>query len=170
MFNNLGIYNRQVHSDFNKHIEQGIQFKHYGQKYHQENEHKLLEETSSPQWGSIIEALTGSDSTQQSATASTSQLSTDQANLNKLVSAYSTLYNTYTSTMINKAPTDVSRQAIEKELIKQQAALVVAANQMNENLLKNANFSTTAVANQDKINSNLLQLAQQQKAMANVTI
>ena len=180
MSNNLGIYNRQVYNDFNgfdefnKHIEQGIQFKNYGKKNHLENEHKLLEESSAPQWGSIIEALTSYDSTQQSAPASTSQISADQANLNKLVSEYSTLYNTYTSTMINKAPTDAARKVMEKSLTDKQAALVVAVNKMNERLLAGAgassNNNTTLLTNQDKLNSNLVELTEQQKAMAAVNI
>jgi hypothetical protein len=125
---NLGIYNeRRMYNEnmgLNKHIEQGIQFKEYGKKYNRENEHKLLEDSSSPQWGSIVEALTGMDSTQQPASASTSPLSAEQESLNKLISEYSTLYKTYTATMINKPSTDADRIKMEAELAAKQAALV----------------------------------------------
>ena len=129
VYMNLGIYNERQYNenenvDLNKHIEQGIQFKDYGKKYSKENEHKFLEDSSSPQWGSLVEALTAPDSTQQPATASASQLSADQTSLNKLITDYSTLYKMYTSTMLIKPSTDAERIRIEAELIKKQTELV----------------------------------------------
>lgn len=189
---NLGIYNERhmynENMEFNKHIEQGIQFKDYGKKYNRENEHKLLEDSSSPQWGSIVEALTGMDSTQQPASASTSQLSAEQASLNKLISEYSTLYKTYTATMINKPSTDADRLKMEAELAAKQRALVqdrekmkaevearnnaliAASIQISEDITKNSNTSaklnTILATNQDKLGGDLIKLAQQQKDMA----
>ena len=180
------MYNENM--EFNKHIEQGIEFKDYGKKYSRENEHKLLEDSSSPQWGSIVEALTAMDSTQQPASASNSQLSAEQIRLNKLISDYSTLYKTYTSTMINKPSTDADRLKMEAELAAKQRALVLdrekikedveaqnnaliaASIQIGEDIANNSNkraeLNTILAANQDKLGGDLIKLAQQQKDMA----
>lgn len=191
---NLGIYNEQQYNenvDLNKHIEQGIQFKDYGKKYNRENEHKFLEESSSPQWGSIVEALTATDSTQQPSTSSTSQLSADQISLNKLISDYSTLYKTYTSTMLIKPSTDAERIRMEAELKKKQTelvenrlkmevelaaqhdALIDAARKINNDYIINHNnqekIDTMMEVNQDKLYGNLSKLAQEQKDLAMAT-
>jgi hypothetical protein len=194
---NLGIYNERrmynenmynEHMELNKHIEQGVQFKDYGKKYTRENEHKLLEASSSPQWGSIVETLTAMDSTQQPAPASTSQLSAQQESLNKLISEYSTLYKTYTSTMINKPSTDADRIKMEAELAAKQKALVEdrlklkaelearnnalleASTKISQDIASNsstsAELNTMLAANQDKLGGDLLKLAQQQKNLA----
>jgi hypothetical protein len=162
MFNNLGIY---MDKDMDKHIAQGIEFNHYGEKYHRDNEHKLLEETSSPELGSIVEALSGYDSTRSHYRHSARQISADQAELNRMISAYSTLYKTYTSTMLGKAPTDADRKAMEKALTRQHAALVLASNRMNAGLLNTPNLETNLRANHRKISADLKQLADEQKAI-----
>lgn len=194
VYMNLGIYNEQQYNenvDLNKHIEQGIQFKDYGKKYNRENEHKFLEESSSPQWGSIVEALTATDSTQQPSTSSTSQLSADQISLNKLISDYSTLYKTYTSTMLIKPSTDAERIRMEAELKKKQTelvenrlkmevelaaqhdALIDAARKINNDYIINHNnqekIDTMMEVNQDKLYGNLSKLAQEQKDLAMAT-
>lgn len=133
---NLGIYNEAIYNEgplyLNKHIEQGIQFKEFERKTSRDNQYNFLEDTSSPNLGSIVEALTGTDSTQQTAAVtSTSQLSTGQIELNKLISEYSTLYKTYVSTMINKGSTDIARVKIEKELSDKQKTLVEVSNKLN---------------------------------------
>jgi hypothetical protein len=197
---NLGIYNERhmynenmynEHMELNKHIEQGVQFKDYGKKYTRENEHKLLEYSSSPHWGSIVEALTSTDSTQQPASASTSQLSAEQEKLNKLISEYSTLYKTYTSTMINKPSTDADRIKMEAELAAKQKALVddrlkikaeveaqnnaliAMSRKINDeyviNQSKKAKINTMMAANQSQLSDNLNKLAEQQKNLAAAT-
>ena len=177
--------------EINKHIDQGIQFKDYGKKYYRENEHKLLEASSSPEWGSIVEALTGVESTQQPASASNAQLTAEQENLNKLISEYSALYKTYTSTMINKSSTDKDRVKIEAELAAKQAELVnnrlkmeteLAAQQdtliamsrkINDDYLinqsKKEKIDTMMAANQQEMGLNLSKLAEQQKNLAAAT-
>ena len=168
---NLGIYNERQYNknvDLNKHIEQGIQFKDYGKKYSRENEHKFLEDSSSPQWGSIVEALTAADSTQQAATASTSQLSAEQANLNKLISEYSTLYNTYTSTMINKPSSDAHRVKMEAELTSKYAILVAESDKINNIMMHTpyTHIQTIMATTQDTLNSQLIKLDEHQKEIA----
>ena len=190
---NLGIYNERQYNetenvDLNKHIEQGIQFKNYGEKYNRENEHKFLADSSSPQWGSLVEALTAPDSTQQPATASTSQLSADQTSLNKLISDYSTLYKMYTSTMLIKPSTDAERIRIEAELIKKQTelvenrlkmevelaaqhnALIDAARKINNDYIINHNkqekIDTMMAVNQQQLGKNMSKLVQEQKDLA----
>lgn len=148
---NLGIYNEAIYNEgpvyLNKHIDQGIQFKEFERKASRDNQYNFLEDTSSPNLGSIVEALTGMDSTQQTAaTTSTSQLTAGQIELNKLISEYSTLYKTYVSTMINKGATDLARVKIEKELSDKQIALVAASNKLN-GALTDANAGAGAGAN-----------------------
>lgn len=115
-------------------INQGLQFKKYGKKYYKENEHALLTATSSPTWGSIVEAFNDNDSIRQYNAIVFKQLSSDEAEFNNELSAYSTLYNTYTSTMLMKQPTDADRVAMENALTDQKTALFDIATKINNHM------------------------------------
>jgi hypothetical protein len=164
-----GIYNENYmneNMEFNKHIDQGIEFKEYGKKYSRENEHKLLEHSSSPEWGSIVEALTGMSSTQEPATASSTHLSSNQVRLNKLISDYSTLYNTYTSTMINKSPADAARLKMEVELISLHAELFKESANINGDF---AEFNSSLAENETSLGGQMNKLAHLQTELNNTT-
>ena len=89
MYDNLAQY------DINKHIQQGVLFKKYGKKYYSDNQHTLMQETSSNTLGSIVEAMTGGNSTQGfGAGAGNSQPNDSIAAFNALVSSNATLYHT----------------------------------------------------------------------------
>jgi len=109
-------------------FNQGIQFEKYGKDYYKDNEHKLLANTSSPEWGSAVEAF----NTNQPITIT--PLSSDAMQFNNLVSTYSTLYNTYTETMLKKQPTDADRIVMETALTDEKVALILAANKINANM------------------------------------
>lgn len=167
MFDNLAINNERINNehinnkrhmynenmdyyDINEHIDQGKEFKKYGKKYYSDYEHKLLEYSSSPEWGSIVEAMTSMDSVNQPNEAAPRQMSPDEAklavdnaNFNAQLSSYSTLHNTYTSTMFQNEPTDTSRIAMESDLTTQKAALLDAANQVSLDINNNTASNTT---------------------------
>lgn len=152
MFDNLDIninnkrhmYNENMdYYDINTHIEQGKQFKIYGKKYYSDNEHKLLEDSSSPEWGSIVEAMTSPDSVKKrngnvEGMVSMASLSQNNAEFNNQLTSYSTLYNMYMSTMLQKPPTDEARIAMEAELARKKAALLAAASQLNADMINNS--------------------------------
>ena len=146
-YNSYHMYNENLDYDINKHIEQGVQFKKYGENYVKDNEHKLLGDSSSPAWGSIVEAMTGSDSTQVSASYLARQVSEKEVLFNQLMTTYSTLYNTYRSTMLTKAPTDTDRIAMETELKLQITNIKALAQQITDDFTvlssKMNNLSTT---------------------------
>jgi hypothetical protein len=104
MFENLGIYNSQVDSeyDINKDIEQGAQFKQFGQNMYSANEHTFLQESSAPEWGSIADAYNGDNSTKKRGIVEGMTMSQNQINFNNMVSQYARDYKTYVSTYLNK--------------------------------------------------------------------
>jgi hypothetical protein len=151
--NNLAQY------DINKHIEQGVQFKNYGKKYYSENEHNLLQETSSNTLGSITEALTGGDSTQWPGSGASNNPENESiANFNELVSTYSTLYNSYVSIIMTRPPTDAPRLAMEKALRDQNIAIQDAA----KNIHYNPNLVSGNNAAVNQINTALHELKKKQ--------
>ena len=104
MVDNLGIYNSHVDSDYdiNKHIEQGVQFKQYGKNIYQANEHNFLQESSSPDWGSVVDAYNGDNSVKKRGLIEGMAMTEDQANFNNLVSQYAVANKTYISTFLNQ--------------------------------------------------------------------
>jgi hypothetical protein len=106
MVDNLGIYNSHVNSDYdiNKHIEQGVQFKQYGNKIYPANEHILLQESSSNEWGSVADAYNGDDSVKKRGLIEGMTMSENQIQFNNLVSQYATDYKTYISTFLTQSP------------------------------------------------------------------
>lgn len=173
MYMNLGIYNRHMFNEnvgyeLNQHIEQGIQLKKYGRKYYNENQHTLLADSSSPEWGSIVEAFDGDDSIQKkkSVEGMTTQSNTE---FNNLVSDYATAHKTYASTMIGrKPPTDAIRIAMESSLADQRNTIIANSNQFQASINSNSgeNLMTSLANNQDKLNGYLTEIEQQQIADA----
>jgi hypothetical protein len=106
MFENLGIYNSQAESeyDINKHIEQGAQFKQLGQMVSSANEHTFLQESSGSEWGSLVDAYNGENSTKKRGIFEGLTMSENQVQFNNLVSQYATNYKTYISRFLNRQP------------------------------------------------------------------
>ena len=131
IYNNHHMYNENINFDINKHIEQGVQFKKYGTKYESDNAHKLLQDSSSPEWSSIVEAMTLPMSINQAQNiVALNRDSPDTATFNNLVSNYATLYKSYTTNMVTKQPSDTQRIAMEKALAQQQEVIVTVAKQI----------------------------------------
>jgi hypothetical protein len=84
-------------SNINADTLQGITFLDYKKEYAKAsgNTHSLLSVSSSPQLGSIIEALDGSDSLSSYQDAIQQSLSTNQAAFDSLLSQYTTAYANY---------------------------------------------------------------------------
>ena len=118
----------------NVHFEQGIEFKRLANDK-KDNDYIFLQETSSPEVGSIIEALSRHDSANPSTEITLTKLSQDEATFNNLISAYTTLHRTYTSTMLNKAPTATDRIAMETDLANKKAQIIAAANAIKSSML-----------------------------------
>jgi hypothetical protein len=142
MVDNLGIYNSHVNSDYdiNKHIEQGVQFKQYGKKNYPANEHNFLQESSAPEWGSVVDAYNGDNSVIKRGLIEGMTMSEDQVQFNNLVSQYVTDYKTYTSTFLQKPANDASRKAAEAALLTQKNNIISAANQLNNHMQDNQNY------------------------------
>jgi hypothetical protein len=140
MFNDLG-------------IDQGIEFKNLSKKNYSENEHHLLQETSSPQWKSIVEDFNGD-------TINLPHASSDETHFNSLISSYASAYNTYTSSLLSKPSSDESRIAVEADLIRQKNLIIAAATQINNSNIHTEILEKQAI-NSRLINSKLIQLAQE---------
>ena len=104
MVDNLGIYNSQVNSDYdiNKHIEQGVQFKQIKKNSYSETEYNFLQESTAPDWGSIVDTYNDENPTQKKGIIEGLSMSQNQVNFNNMVSQYARDYNTYISTYLNK--------------------------------------------------------------------
>jgi hypothetical protein len=104
MVDNLGIYNSQVESDYdiNKHIEQGVHFKQFKKDSYSETEYKFLQESTAPEWGSIVDTSNDENSTKKKEIIEGMTMSQTQVNFNNMVSQYASDYNTYISTYLNK--------------------------------------------------------------------
>ena len=104
MVDNLGVYNSQADSDYdiNIHIQQGLEFKQFGQDYYSANEYKFLEESTAPEWGSIVDTCNGENSTKKRNIIEGLTMSQNQVNFNNMVSQYATNYKTYISTYLNR--------------------------------------------------------------------
>ena len=133
MFENLGIYNSQAESeyDINKHIEQGAQFKKLGQMISSANEHHFLQESSGDEWGSVVDAYNGDNSTKKRGMIEGMTMSEDQVEFNNLISQYATLHRAYITTILDKDHTPAEKQAAETALLTKKNNILSAANQLN---------------------------------------
>jgi hypothetical protein len=174
MFNNLGInknrhmFNENVDFNMNGFIEQGIEFEKYGQKYYSDNEHALLGNTSSPFWGSIVEAFNGEDSAQPFGTEVDlpSVSLVDATQFNNLVSNYATTHKTYSSAILGThPPIAADRSSIEKDLQSQHDRIISEADEINDQMKSNAETEAALRAanryNQGLLNQKMNNLVQQ---------
>ena len=106
MVDNLGIYNSEANSeyDLNKHIQQGLEFKQFGQDSDSEDEYKLLQVSTASEWGSIVDTCNGENSTQKRNIVEGLTMSQNQVNFNNMVSQYARDYKIYVSTYLNTLP------------------------------------------------------------------
>jgi hypothetical protein len=106
MVDNLGIYNSEANSeyDLNKHIQQGLEFKQFGQDSDSEDEYKLLQVSTASEWGSIVDTFNDENSTQTKGIIEGMSMSQNQVNFNNMVSQYARDYKTYVSTYLNTLP------------------------------------------------------------------
>jgi hypothetical protein len=147
MSDNLGVYNNNYSYDGsepmydnNNHIEQGVNFMKYSKLYDtaRGNKHSLLFETSSPNIGSIAEAFQGSEeSVYANSVVIRRAISDDETEFNALLSEYSTLYNTYTTSLLKTNPTATDlaqRKVMEEQLRSKSLRLAVLANSIQTNI------------------------------------
>ena len=147
IYNNHHMYNENINFDINKHIEQGVQFKKYGTKYESDNAHNLLQDSSSPEWSSIVEAMTLPMSINQAQNiVALNHDSPDAATFNNLVSNYATLYKSYTTNMVTKRPNDAQRVAMENALDQQHDVIVAVAKQIKSGGKGTADTTVTLLA------------------------
>jgi hypothetical protein len=162
------MYNENLDYALNEHINQGVQFNNYGKKYYEDNEHKLLEESSSPTWGSIVEAFNGDNSVkQQNAVPLVPVMSSDQIKFNNLVSQYANTHNTYTSAMLVNPPTDVHRLAMEEDIATRYAHLIKSGEQIQTKnsvlMSKHMNIRKKITNNQSDLKNKLTNLNKERK-------
>jgi hypothetical protein len=153
MGNNLG-YTINPDYDMNTHIEQGVQF---NKKSNIINEHQLLEVSSSPMLGSIVEAFNDEYSVNQHNQIRFSPMSEDQTNFNNIVSQYARDQYEYTYMGLNSTPSEAARMEMERSLNDQKNTILAAANGINNNM-KDLRWAVTN--NQNKITNNISELNQ----------
>ena len=157
-----------VYNIINADTDQGSSFLNYKKKYN--NVHDLLAISSSPEVGSIVEALDGTDSISQYKSAKEQQLSADQATFNTLLSQYTTLYNTYIASIKTPLPTDSSNNVIIANLQSKNTQLI----QLAEKILGGINsiqttsntLNTSIQSKQAKLKDDLNKLQIQQSKMS----
>jgi hypothetical protein len=168
MFSNLGIerhmFNENIGYDLNQHIAHGLEFKKYGEKYQSDNQYTLLGNSSAPEWGSIVEALTDPTST-KGTTTSVEGMSKygkgDNTQFNAMVSNYATTHRTYASSMVGrKRPSNKDRIAMERSLNAQKNTIIARARQIS-----NARNTTSARNVQAALSKNRYKLNQRLNAM-----
>jgi hypothetical protein len=146
MVDNLGIYNNTYHMydtndnyDINKHMEHGVEFLKF-KKISSNNQHTLLQTSTSSNYGSIIEALEGDDSGTPTTMHEMYPMSQEEEIFKVLSSDYSTLYKTYLSTMLTKDMRDLERIRMENELNEKKIRLLEIA----DKLINNMNSSSSS--------------------------
>lgn len=132
--------------DLDIHLNQGVEFKNYA-KDKKADDYIFLQKNSSHEVGSIIEAFTddsASGSNRRSFinlirnlknTDDEEKMNMDKAKFNQLISNYTTSYNTYTSTMLKKSPSDSARKAMEADLVRQKNNIMASANNLKQTFL-----------------------------------
>jgi len=163
MFSDLDTYNT-----INADTEQGSTFLEYKQKYATAsgNKHYLLSESSSPNLGSIVEAVNGTDSISKNKSAAQTNLTANQIAFNDLLSKYSLAYNSYILTLTSSSDNSESEaklQELNNQLITKAQTIVSEMNSLNEmdNTLSESNQDTKSILvqrikelkeHQDKLN------------------
>jgi hypothetical protein len=163
MVDNLGIYKNTYYMydksdnyDINKHMEHGVEFIKL-KKNASNNDHTLLQTSSSSNYGSIIEALEGDDSGNPTTMHEMYPISEEEETFKILSSEYSTLYRTYLSTMLTKDVRDLERIQIENALNEKKIILLEIADKLINNISGSSSGSgsgssvTSRVDNQTKI-------------------
>jgi hypothetical protein len=133
--------------DLDIHLNQGVEFKNLA-KDKKADDYIFLQKTSSPEVGSIVEAFTH-DSARGSNkhslinivrglenTDDEIKMKMDKTRFNQLISTYVTSYNTYTSTMLHKSPTDRTRIAMEADLVRQKNNIISIAMNIKNDILR----------------------------------
>lgn len=176
-YDNDTIYETGI-NNINADTEQGSSFLNYRNEYAKAkgNNHDLLAMTSSPNLGSIIEAIDGTDSLSSYKSAADTRLTTNQAAFNALLSTYSTAYNSYFSspyiTNAKKTPPSVSESdssnntviiaqlvALNQRLIESAQNIVGEMNTMSQTT--NTNLNQRITSNQDRLRTVIDQLKNQ---------
>ena len=127
-----------IYNTLNADTDQGTSFLDYRKQYATAsgNNHNLLAVSSSPDMGSIIEAIDGSDSISKYKSATQQALTANQAAFDTLLTKYTTAYNSYvSSTYMTKVNT----------------GLIPSATDSSNNIVVQANLQS--------LNSQLLALA-----------
>ena len=140
MFTNLGIYdandnntindNNSINdNNINADTEQGNSFLGYKKEYANAkgNNHDLLAVSSSSNLGSIVEALSGTDSVNQHQDVNQQSISASQAAFNTLLSKYTTAYNNYISSSAdsNNTVAEINLLKLNNELITMAENIVI---------------------------------------------
>lgn len=107
---NLYMDNLDIYNTLNADTEQGTSFLDYKRQYAEAsgNNHDLLAVSSSPGIDSIIEALDGSDSISSYQNATQQSLNIHRAEFNRLLSEYTTAYNSYISSIRSNTSSNIS--------------------------------------------------------------
>jgi hypothetical protein len=137
------MYEKNSKPDINKHMEHGMQFIKFKNTMNTDNEFSFLQNSSSPEYGSIIEALEGHESTQTTTPSDSTPVTAEEESFKILMSEYSTLYMTYTATMLSKDPSDVSRREMEAELNARKNALLDMATIIMNNIRASSSRSSS---------------------------
>jgi hypothetical protein len=143
IYNNYYMYEKNSKPDINKHMEHGMQFIKFKNTMNTDNEFSFLQNSSSPEYGSIIEALEGHESTQTTTPSDSTPVTAEEESFKILMSEYSTLYMTYTATMLSKDPSDVSRREMEAELNARKNALLDMATIIMNNIRASSSRSSS---------------------------
>jgi hypothetical protein len=167
-------------SFLNADTAQGFNFLDYKKKYATDpgNNHDLLEKSSSPEWGSIIEAADGTDSLSQYKSAAQKNLAANEIAFNALLSQYTTAYNSYigSSYMTNVAAgrvpsaTDSSGNTVaEKNLQDLNTQLLTLARTIATELTglstTDSSLRSSIASKQSKLLTSVAQLQAQQERL-----
>ena len=109
---NLGMYelnNLEEKHDVEKHIGQGMEFLNYSRKHNSE-QNDLIQESSAPEWSSIIEAMSSQGSTNSRTSYLRDQINELEEEFNSKISEYSTLTRSYID-LLKKNPRTSSDKA-----------------------------------------------------------
>ena len=115
---------------------QGLDFMNYRNEYAKvnKNKHDLLGVSSSPEWGSLIEALDGIDSISQQQKVINDELNGYETQFNDLLSTYATDYKTYNSALLSRVSTPTNLQVMKAGLDAKYAQLVVLGQKINTDI------------------------------------
>ena len=156
IYNNYYMYEKNSKPDINKHMEHGMQFIKFKNTMNTDNEFSFLQNSSSPEYGSIIEALEGHESTQTTTPSDSTPVTAEEESFKILMSEYSTLYMSYIETMLSKDPSDVSRREMEAELNTRKNALLDMATIIMNNI--RASSSSTSSMNAENLQNAMNEL------------